>query len=187
MHSRLELRHRKPQQQLSDVIYFDAVCDCGCGCGVLLCEPQQLNGVCACEWARRSCLRRSFRDWVGLVQYKYWADWRWRRCCCRTQSHSHMHALSLSLSLSLSIFAYLSLARTDAVVESGFQSAFVKLKELCCWKQLNNRTARVLLLLLLLLLCQESFCIPYILYMLYMIVVCIINAASRTLCHCFFH
>lgn len=47
-------------------------------------------------------------------------------------AHNHTHTCTRSLSLSLSIFAYLSLARTDAVVESGFQSAFVKLKELCC-------------------------------------------------------
>lgn len=47
-------------------------------------------------------------------------------------NHTHTCTRSLSLSMSLSIFAYLSLARTDAVVESGFQSAFVKLKELCC-------------------------------------------------------
>lgn len=47
-------------------------------------------------------------------------------------AHNHTHTCTRSFSLSLSIFAYLSLARTDAVVESGFQSAFVKLKELCC-------------------------------------------------------
>lgn len=47
-------------------------------------------------------------------------------------AHNHTHTCTRSLSLLLSIFAYLSLARTDAVVESGFQSAFVKLKELCC-------------------------------------------------------
>lgn len=114
MHSRLELRQRKPQQQLSDVIYFgaDATVDADVESSSvnlsssMASAPASEPGGVACEAALE----------IGSVSCNINIE-RIDVDVAAVDAHNHIHTCTQRSvrSLSLSLFAYLSLARTDAV------------------------------------------------------------------------